>query len=553
MPPSPDKGPPRPDAQTVRDLVALRLMLESATARARTAGRYSRGAAVVSLDATVERASYLVATHRGIDVAPRETLETLYSKLVQNFDGAWTSREWPTIKSLHLERNTVQHHGREPDRDQLPLWVTVVGSYVTSLIQAAYAHDISRVMLSDAVDDPELAASLREADEALSGGDVMMAVEASLNAYDAAVSKWIRMLGNVHRPPRPGTTGFGDHQDRELEALRRAGAESSFAFSPAERDWFRVTRAEPREVLDADDAERLLHFVFSWVAAFEVAARDWVPDRRYRADVAARAVRSGSRPARIADLVIASNGGGRSEVVFKVVDVPPEPKFDRWRVVLTQLLVPAGGHWRVGQDASVRVSMFNGEQVGGAQAHALADALERVEDRIAELDREAGAKEERFATEAATRIDALEQLRPELPPWLGRVDWEPESIRGEGPSWALSVQDKGSLPGDARQGGRPPFEIRTIGSEVREALLRDDRVKQCYFSGKADILKVSPAPEPAVLVEILAAAEPAISTFLDELQAHQLREAEAAASLIGELRAAITLRQLRPDGSDQPG
>src|SRR3954463_6386150 len=111
MPSSPDIGPPPPDAQTVRDLVALRLMLESASARARTAGRYSRGAAVVSLDATVERASYLVAAYRGIEVAPRDTLETLYSKLVQNFDGAWKSQEWPTIKSLHLERNTVQHHG----------------------------------------------------------------------------------------------------------------------------------------------------------------------------------------------------------------------------------------------------------------------------------------------------------------------------------------------------------------------------------------------------------------------------------------------------------
>lgn len=62
-------------------------MLESAIARARTAGRYARGAAVVSLNATVARASYLVAAHRGIDVAPRDTLETQYSKLVQKFDG----------------------------------------------------------------------------------------------------------------------------------------------------------------------------------------------------------------------------------------------------------------------------------------------------------------------------------------------------------------------------------------------------------------------------------------------------------------------------------
>jgi hypothetical protein len=553
MPTSPGNEQPRPDAQTVRDLVALRLMLESAIARARAAGRYARGAAVVSLDATVERASYLVAAHRGIDVAPRDTLETLYSKLVQSFDGAWKSQVWPSVKSLHLERNTVQHHGREPDRDQLPLWVEVAGSYVRSLIHAEYACDLSRVMLSDAVDDPGLSASLKDADEALAAGNVAEAVDASLGAYDAAVSRWIQMLGNVHRRPRPGGAGFGDDQDRELEALRRARAESCFASSPAEQDWFRVTRAEPRGVLDVDDAERVLHFVFSWVAAFEVAARDWVPDRQYRAAAAARMVRSGDGPAQIADVVTASNGGGISEIVFKVVDVPPEPAFDRWQSVLTQLLSSAEGHWRINPDATVRVSMFDGERVGGAQAAALADALAQVEDRIAELDQEARDRQERLAAEATANNDALEQLRSQLPPWVGTVRWEAESRPGDGPAWAFSIPETESLPGDARHGVRQPVQRRILWMEVREALLRDDRVQQCYHSGKASILMLSPAPEPAVLVDILAAADATVSTFLDELSAHQQREAEATASLVGELRKVITLRQLRPEGTDQSG
>lgn len=157
-----------------------------------------------------------------------------------------------------------------------------------------------------------------------------------------------------------------------------------------------------------------------------------------------------------------------------------------------------------------------------------------------------------MATEAIAHNDALEQLRSELPPWLGTVRWEAESRPGEVPTWALSVPDKGSLPGDARQGGRPPFQMRTLWSEVREALLREDRVQQCYLSGEASILKVSPAPEPAVLVEMLAAADSTVSTFLDELAAHQLRHAEATARLLGELREAITLRQLRPEDNDRP-
>jgi len=54
-------------------------------------------------------------------------------------------------------------------------------------------------------------------------------------------------------------------------------------------------------------------------------------------------------------------------------------------------------------------------------------------------------------------------------------------------------------------------------------------------------------------VEILAAADAAVSTFMVELAAHQQREAETTASLIGELRKAITLRRLRPEGNDKTG
>ncbi len=62
------------DELTVRELVALRLMMDDALRRGRSAGRYSRGSAVVALDATVERVTYLVAQSRGLSPAPRATL-----------------------------------------------------------------------------------------------------------------------------------------------------------------------------------------------------------------------------------------------------------------------------------------------------------------------------------------------------------------------------------------------------------------------------------------------------------------------------------------------
>jgi hypothetical protein len=184
--------------------VALRLMLQDAVDRVHTSHRFSRGAAIVALDATVERVSYLVALRRGLDLSPKATLADIYSKLVASFATTWKPTAWPQVRNLHESRNGAQHKGLVPDRDDLPGWVEAAKAYVTSLVEVEYGVDLWRVTLADAVRDQQLADLLRESSSALAAGDVPRSVEASLKAFDSAVGRWSGMHNRdvANRGPR---------------------------------------------------------------------------------------------------------------------------------------------------------------------------------------------------------------------------------------------------------------------------------------------------------------------------------------------------------------
>lgn len=61
----------------VEQLVALRLSLEDALSRAKGATKYRRGTAIVALDATIERASSIVAVTRSLPIPKSGKLEDL--------------------------------------------------------------------------------------------------------------------------------------------------------------------------------------------------------------------------------------------------------------------------------------------------------------------------------------------------------------------------------------------------------------------------------------------------------------------------------------------
>lgn len=528
------------DELTVRELVAVRLMLEEALSRARTAGRYSRGSAVVGLDAVVERVTYTVAVRRETNLGSRSTLPDVYSKLVESFAGSWRSSVWSAINKLHVERNKIQHQGLEPDRDQLPAWIQAVESYVVALIEAQYSLDIRRIVLADALDDDLLADLVRQADRALAIGDVRASVEASLNAYDAAVSRWVKMHSNPYRPPvrsfeaNFGRVGSSDHQDREIESLRRQSAESSFAPSRAEQDWLSAARRETREVLDEDDAERILNFVFSWIASFEVAAREWVPDRRHRADVAARRQRKDpAAPASVAEVrSIDQHSPLRYETQFVLDDVPGESEYRRWADTLRSLLTgePAGhgiSFWRVNGDGTVNLSTDDNPP-GADHLNALADAVERVELAITEQDQAVAQKAAALKKETAQKEAAIAAAQDQLPFWIDSVVWEPNGRLGGGPSWTLTLSNLTSrhtspnLSGDSAQ------------MEIAKALREHELVQQCYGNGETT-LSLEPGLDLSDLLVVLASANEAAVGHLakanDNIEQHRAAVAEATAEL----------------------
>ena len=96
-------------AHEVEQLVSLRLALEDARLQARRAGTYRRGAAIVALDAAVERATALVAFTRGIRVTPTTKLDDLISHLKESLGTMWAPTVLPDIKHLRRARNAVQH------------------------------------------------------------------------------------------------------------------------------------------------------------------------------------------------------------------------------------------------------------------------------------------------------------------------------------------------------------------------------------------------------------------------------------------------------------
>lgn len=290
----------------VEQFLSLRLALEDALDRSRRASRYRRGAAVVALDAVVERASAIVAFTRGIAVPTNGKLDDLISRLKDSLGTTWQPTVLPDIKHLRRARNAAQHEGLEPDREQLPVWAGAAESYVTTLVDAQFSVDIRRIMLADAIRDGHLRDLIHQAEQAREAHEYRNSVDLSRDAYAEALSRWKRLRGRGSFTRRPSASEILDrksynhvqHQIGELQATMDAAA---FSTDPADAQWFTTTTAEHGDVLDAEDAERVLTFSFEWITEYERAAATWTPDRHHRADIAARLTRSQDGPARIHD------------------------------------------------------------------------------------------------------------------------------------------------------------------------------------------------------------------------------------------------------------
>lgn len=275
--------------------------MADALSRAKNASKYRRGAAIVALDAMVERASSIVAVTRGLGVPTNGKLDDLISRLVQNMGATWKPVVLPDIKQLRRARNASQHEGLEPDREQLPLWADATESYISGLIEAQFAVDIHRIALSDAIRDASLRELVHEAEDAKALGNYRLCVDKAKEAYAGALRTWNRLRGNSGSHGEPWSRDILDQNSynylsAQLREIRSVFQKLAFASNVAEAEWFTAAIAEHGDVMTADDAERVLTFAFEWIVECERATEAWTPNRRHRAAVAKRLVRALDRP-----------------------------------------------------------------------------------------------------------------------------------------------------------------------------------------------------------------------------------------------------------------
>lgn len=533
---SQSSNPADPDA--VRELVALRIMLEDACRRAATANRYSRGAAVVALDATVERGAYLVALRRNLHISPKALLADIHSKLVEDLGPAWRTTVWDQVRNLHEARNGAQHKGLVPDREEIPGWISATRAYVHSLVQAEYSVDLDTVVLADAITDERLAGLIRMAGERLAAGDVPASVRASGEAFDAAVARWSSLhKRDRYRPassfhPQLGFVGE-DEAGKAIAVLDQQTAEASFAASGAEHEWFRAARKEPKDLLDADDADRILAFVFSWIVSFEVAASEWIADRRHRADVAARRVRVGSESARIAGVGPVRQSTFGLTVRFQLDRVPDENAYDEWARALGRLLSSGDGcRWWVAPDGTVELTTFDDVQPGDGHVNHLAQALTGVERAIqAEITERQRAAEDKEAQRAQHEA-VLDPVRDQLPDWVTSVTSPPPHMVDEGPGWIFTVaNDVAKLR--FRLADDPLGRSQDLDGLIREL----PQVSQCF--GVSEGSMITPLLKATEVVEVFRAVDEQVRQAFAEAQAIQMDRQTRLHAVEAELAAAI--------------
>ncbi|MCC3302778.1 hypothetical protein [Arthrobacter sp. zg-Y895] len=422
----------------VEQLVHLRLALEDATSRASHVGKYRRGSAIVALDAAVERASSMVAISRGVTIPTNGKLDDLISRLVQDFGHRWKPVVLQDIKHLRRARNASQHEGLEPDRDQVPLWAGATESYVASLIEAHFAVDIRKVVLSDAIRDDELRNAINEAERARETGDYRACVDHAGSAYRDALARWNRLRGRrgnvfTFSPTKPVDKKSYDYLSGKLREVQDVLGAVAFASNISEAEWFISTISEQGDVLNDEDAERVLGFAFEWIVDFERASESWTPSRQYRAAVGRRLVRSGAGPARIAEcLVVEPTYRENVRALFRIADVPNEQDYPAWAQTLGELLPKraTGAIWRVLEDGTIEISKSAVGDVDFSEEMAtlsatMVQAEEAVMEKLLAESERQKADEEKCSEYAAS----IAAVRADIPSWVTGVKWSRDEYR----------------------------------------------------------------------------------------------------------------------------
>ncbi|WP_448060430.1 hypothetical protein [Cellulomonas hominis] len=502
-------------------------MLTDAVQLAHTASPLQRSTAVVLLDGVVERTLHLVAVDRALQPPRNADFFALLELVRADLSGAWQPHALPDVRQLHRARNSAQHEGLAPDRDQLAPWASAAGAFVRGLVEASFNMDLDRVALTDAIRDDDLRTGLEGAAAAIEDRLPGQSVLASGEVLTQADAQWRRLRWAPHTVTSQQSEGVSRGLADALARLERQQRLAIFAQSSSEVDWFTGLAAERPEDVDLDDAERALAFVVSWVLAFEAAKETWTPNRRARADQSARLVRTGDGPAYIESVVQAEVRGEGALVRVRLAAVPGDG-FDEWAGSIRQLLrevtpdrPPA---WQLFADGTAQIRLFDADQLE-EQIALLASVLGRAETAMGErlcTREEAERDRAAFVAEYATAFGML----GDVPDWITGVEYT--FTRWSGTAVAFQLAQ------GLRHLGTPGATPR---ADISSKINGSENVDRCYSVGRGRY-EVQPALEPAAMFALLWSVDSAVQELIAR---HVEREQELAA-------ASASLRE-RADGA----
>lgn len=504
----------------VEQLVHLRLALEDAISRAARVGKYRRGSAIVGLDAAVERASSMVAISRGVTIPTNGKLDDLISRLVQDLGSLWKPVVLQDIKHLRRARNASQHEGLEPDREQVPLWASAAESYISSLIEAHFAIDIRKVVLSDAIRDGDLRSAISHAEHALDLADYRSCVDHAASAYREALTRWNRLRGArrnlfTFAPAKPDDKISYDYLSGKLEEVQNVLAAVSFASNAAEAEWFISTLRERGDVLNAEDAERVLGFAFEWVVDFERAAESWIPSRQYRTAVSRRLVRSEDRPARIAECVSVEQTYGEAvRAIFRIADVPNELDYPLWMQTLTEMLMDNsnGRRWRVLEDGTVEIRKSDRGDIDFTEdMEELSTALVQSNEAVASKLTTAFEKQRIDEDKRQKYAASIAAIREDIPSWVSDVVWSRNKFSGNEQLLLKIRKDVIRL----RFGDSAPLGSFDNRKSLRDIFVEQDLIESCSgVTGEYDLC-INPLMDASLLAEVFMEVDATVGYQLE--------------------------------------
>lgn len=515
----------------VQQLVPIRLALEAALLQVSTAGAYRRGAAIVALDAVVERCANLCASAHGLAVSAK--LEDTISRLRNEANLDWKPTILPDVRLLRKARNAAQHDGLEPDRESLPGWSRAVESFVVGLIEAQYGVDIRKVTLSNAITDPEIRRSFELAEEARELGEFSACIGHVDGAYITALRKWRLIRSRRNDPFHRDKVDVAAH--KSIAHLETALDAATFVGDAGAAEWFSALRLERgTEIFDDEDAARAIAFVFAWVTGYESTYATWTHDRRLRAAIASRRVRAGATRASIASATTTSLGDALFETRFVLENVPNVDEYDEWSQALRARLPRAAKpRWMVGADGTVRVTRQADEaQLAVDDVEVLAAALLSVEEDILSQRAVTADKASRLEREAQTMRDAAEEFHSAWPHWVQDISGAQDQQFGA--IWRLHLDP---AVGNLHLAEQQDSPLRDVAAVIRDL----DEVDQCWHGPGRGTIGISPSVPAEMLIEILRTADVAVAAALHRKQL--VREAQD--KMLLEVNASIAATLVR--------